>query len=152
METGQPTNLVLWYFGTNIDRAGHYIFIMGENRMQSSNISYESLPFSPEALALKDQDISNYMKGTGLKLGDAKFFQIKGHSIWYIEGAPGDSRGGCKSVWWVQKLITKEELKTMILANAPSIELINAMRDRRQFEINWDYESQDTQGQQRFKT
>lgn len=133
--------LELWYFGTDANRAGHYFHTMGEKRMQSSRSYFQDWPFNPESIA-KLPGGSPYSSNTGLKKGDARFFQVQGHSIWYIEGSAADSRGGTKSVWWVKKLITKEELKEIILANKPSQELIAAMKNKMGFEVNWNYESQ----------
>jgi len=143
----QSTNrgLDLWYFGTDATSHGHYHWSMGEQymtqRYNGKYLSHDDFPFSPEALALKDQNINNYMKGTGLKKGDARFFQIKGYSIWYVEGSAKDDRGGTKSVWWVKGDVSKEVLKEIILANRPSQILIKQMKEKMNFEINWDYDS-----------
>lgn len=137
----QPTteNLTLWYFGTDASTAGHYFHTMGEKYMQKSRTWFNDWPFNPETVANKP-NAKEWSSDTGLKRGDAKFFQIDGHSIWYVEGSAADSRSGTKSVWWVKKLITKQELKEIILANEPSRVLIAGMKERMKFEINWDYE------------
>lgn len=122
----------MYYFGTSLTEAGHYFFeLIGEsvNRRSLSfpkgaGISvdrYKEWPFNPEELPKSRHN------------GDAEFHSINGYSIWAICGSCKDERPGCKSVFFADENLTKEDLKERILSIPFAQKMIQQMR----FEVNW---------------
>lgn len=121
----------LHYFGTALDSAGHYFWILTEDGMRDRGLSgFKDFPFDPERIA--NSDPKKPYSSTMMKKGDVKFFNIAGYSICYLEGSPADDRWGSKCVWWM-KDVDYETLKQNILTNRSSLKIVNKLK----FKINW---------------
>ncbi|GAG36427.1 unnamed protein product [marine sediment metagenome] len=110
------------YFGTNLDTHGHYFWELDGIMMRKVKTSFKDIPFDPE-------ELTNDCK----KKGDTVFCVVEGYSILAINGSCKDTRPGTKSVFWVNQVITKEELLQRI-ANIP---VARKMIQQMDFLINW---------------
>ncbi len=117
---------MIQYFGTSLTSAGHYFFELENNGMYSSRLNLSSVPFNPESLPFKDGK-SSFPNGT------VKYYQFVGFSICAIAGSCKDDRAGCKSIFFWQELLTNEEMKEKIFANATARKIIEQMP----FQVNW---------------
>jgi len=111
------------YFGTSLDQHGHYRFLLYDNGMNKIRYSdYDSgLPFNPEGL-------TNH-----LPKGDVIFYQGGKFTVIGIAGSCKDDRGGTKSIFWVNEIISKEEMIQKIKEHPMAMKIINAMP----FEVKW---------------
>ncbi len=94
------------YFGTSLAEHGHYIFEIKDMSMIKQGIQFNYLPFHPEELT------------NNLPKGKVIFYQGGGFTVIGISGSCKDTRPGTKSIFWVQEIITYNELKNQILSNA----------------------------------
>ncbi len=128
----EKTNPSLYYFGTALDVAGHYFFKLENDRMNNKGLSFpkggglsilrvKEWPFEPEEYPKSRHN------------GDAEFYQISGYSIYAICGSCVDRRPGCKSVFFTEGYIDKEDLKTIILSRPNAKAIIEKMP----FQIGW---------------
>jgi hypothetical protein len=108
------------YFGTTLDSCGHYRFNM-DNGMEQNWLHIEGIPFNPESFANRGQR------------GDVEFHQINEFSALAIVGSCKDTRPGSKSVFWVNKIVSMEEMKTIILDNKSCKMVIDALP----FNVKW---------------
>lgn len=113
--------MILEYFGTSLTTAGHYFFQLSGDYMGSSRRKFGNTIFNAE------YDIPG-----GVKLGHVCLYQCGNYSILRIEGSCYDKRGGCKSVFFVQSIITWEELSDLIKNTPIAMKIIQQMP----FEVN----------------
>ena len=111
------------YFGTSLDDHGHYLWELNEKTMRNTGISFRNLPFSPEQLT------NNMLKG------EVCFYQCNGFTVIGIAGSCKDTRGGTKSIFWVYKKITFDEMKNEILNHPMAKKII----DKFPFEVCWQF-------------
>ncbi len=109
------------YFGTDLETHGHYIFDLDDYIMYKIGLNFRDLPFNPEELT------------NNLPKGEVVFYQGGKHSAIGISGSCYDTRQGTKSIFWVDSIITFEQLKETILETPISKRIIDAM----DFKINW---------------
>lgn len=112
----------LSYFGTSIDVAGHYFWILSKNRMEKSNIWFKDIPFNPEDIIKPNTE-----KGVVL------YQEIDGYFICAISGSCYDKRFGTKSVFWTKEKISLEDFKQIIFSIPIAEKIIKQMP----FEVNW---------------
>ena len=109
------------YFGTNTREAGHYYWDLSKG-MARVGLRAGDLPFNPEGL------FSSYaQKGTTC------YAQCGSYTIFGICGSPIDKRNGCKSVFFVEGTLTREEMVESIKKYPAAQEIISKMP----FEIKW---------------
>jgi len=117
------------YFGTDLIQAGHYMWDLSEDGTylkDGTTKNLKTIPFDPEEMPRR-------INGNGFPRGTVKFYNESGYSICAIEGSCSDTRGGCKSVFWIKESLTDEQLKELIL----SIPVFNKIIDQMPFEIKW---------------
>lgn len=110
------------YFGTSLDQHGHYRFLLEDDRLVKLPYHFEKLPFHLECIT---QEV--------LKKGDVVFYQGGGLTVIGIYGSCKDTRNGSKSIFWVNEVITKEEMIQKIKSHPMAVIIIKAMP----FEIKW---------------
>ncbi len=115
------------YFGTDLDSAGHYFWILDNNRMSKSDIWFSKIPFNPE-------ELTNDEKGNSLPKGPIRFYNFEEYTVLAISGSCIDKRHGCKSVFWVQEKLTYEEMKKRIF----DIPIAKKIIDTMPFEVLWE--------------
>jgi hypothetical protein len=110
------------YFGTNLNEAGHYVWDI-DNGLFFSNrtLKFNDLPFHPENLT---NNLSN---------GDIVFYQGGGYTVLGIAGSCYDKRPNSKSIFWVEEIITKEQMIERIKVHPIAEKIINAMP----FKVKW---------------
>lgn len=108
------------YYGTGLTSAGHNIFDMSGDYMNSEGINFSQLPFHPEELT------------NNLPNGQVVFYQGGGFTVLGISGGCYDKRPGTKSIFWLKESLSKEEIVNRIKENKLAMEIINAMP----FEVN----------------
>lgn len=119
------------YFGTALDRSGHYVWEISEDgrRLRGGSLSgLSTIDFDPETIGKENS------KNRPLKKGDVIFCKSAHFTICYIEGSCYDKRPGTKSVFWVEGIISFEDLKEKILSTPIAIEMFNKMP----FKTNWE--------------
>lgn len=104
------------YFGTNLDRAGHYFWRLEGERISNLNLNFKDFPFDPEELTKKIP-----IKGTTL------FYWIGGYSICAIVGSCADDRNGTKSVFFFKEDLSIKELIDKITSIPIAKEIIDKM-------------------------
>lgn len=110
------------YFGTDLTSAGHYVFNLDGEYMESlSSHLINTLSFHPEYLV------------TNLPIGEVIYYQGGGYTVVGFAGSCYDKRPGSKSIYWVRELITKEEMIERIKKNKLAMKIINNY----EFKINW---------------
>lgn len=115
------------YFGTSLNSAGHFFWILSGEKMKSNwDMDYASLPFSPEQLPKGYEAYET-------EFGTVGFYKEDGYSIIAIYGSCADTRHGTKSVFFIKEDLTKEEMKQKIL----SIPIANWIIDKMPFEVKW---------------
>lgn len=114
------------YFGTNLDRAGHYFWELDFNKISRSKLWFNDLPFNPE-------EMPKYEKGEEQNKGDVKFYHSNGYNICAINGSCIDNRGGCKSVFFTTDELTNIELKDKLL----SMPIVEKMIKQMPFEVKF---------------
>ena len=90
--------------------------------MKKNYKEFRDLPFHPEYLTSE------------LPKGEVIFYQGGGFTVLGIAGSCKDERPGTKSVFWVKKIITKEEIVKVIMQNIPAMKIINALP----FKVRWE--------------
>jgi len=116
----------LFYFGTDLDSAGHYFFELGQNVMHKNHKSFGDFPFNPERLPHR-------IDFEGLSNGTVKFYSFAGYVICAIEGSCKDKRPGSKSIFFTNSEITFIQLKNLLLNTTISKKIIDQMP----FEVQW---------------
>jgi hypothetical protein len=113
----------LQYFGTDTRTAGHYFwqFDATGQYMQRSNTYFKDLPFNPEAYPAKINKWDSESKGT------IQFDYVDGWTIFAISGSPIDSRGGCHSVFFINKELTQDQIIQKIKMTPAALKIINQM-------------------------
>ena len=101
------------YFGTSLTEHGHYRRDL--NNWHGISIRFDDLPFNPGHLT------------NNLKKGEVVFYQGGGYTVIGIAGSCKDERPGTKSIFWVNEIITKEEMIERIKSNEIAMKIINAM-------------------------
>ena len=92
----------MYYFGTNLRDAGHYFHKLEGNKIEYININYRGLPFSVETLTDNIKHKGN---------GESIFYQVnEEYSILAIVGSCTDTRGGCKTVFFLREILTIKEM------------------------------------------
>jgi hypothetical protein len=114
------------YFGTSLDSAGHYFWILEGERIQRSDLWFSKIPFNPE-------ELPKYEKGEPQIKGDVKFYHSNGYSICAIYGSCFDKRLGCRSVFFIYEVLTNNEMMQLILA----IPIVKKIIDKMPFEVKW---------------
>lgn len=109
------------YFGTDLTTHGHYIFELEDNRMTKTGIDFRGLPFHPEELT------------NNLPKGEVIFYQGGGYTVLGISGSCKDTRPGTKSIFWIDKIVTKSELSEILY----TIPIAKTIIDQMDFVINW---------------
>jgi hypothetical protein len=120
----------LYYFGTNLDNAGHYLHGVGKNELYTPVLQYGRLPFNPEALPY------DYKNGREwLPNGTVGFYRFLGFTILAIAGSCADKRPNSKSVFFIKTeyTYTKEQVKEFILSHDIAKRIIEKMP----FEVRW---------------
>lgn len=107
------------YFGTNDTSAGNYWWEINEHSMQNIGL-FPPLSTHPEE-----------MVNTGTPFGEVKYFEQDGFNFCAISGAPHDTRGGTKSVFWVKE--KPDNWRKFLTANQVCKRLI----DKMPFQIKW---------------
>ncbi len=102
------------YFGTNFTEHGHYRWVI-EDGLHFQNLIFRDLPFDPERLT------------NNLPKGETVFYQGGGYTVFGISGSPVDKRGGTKSIFWVDQIISKDKLISILLKNETAKKLIDQM-------------------------
>lgn len=99
----------LYYFGTSLTSAGHYIWALYDDSMGYSSTNYDEMfrYFNPEKMPYGD----NYNR-----LGATEFYFENGFSIWAICGSCYDKRPGSKTVFFIKKQLQPEEMWQMLEA------------------------------------
>lgn len=115
------SEIEIHYFGTDLDRAGHYLWVLDGDVMRGGGFSCDHLPFHPEQIAMKAAK------------GSVAFWRGGGYSAIAITGAPSDSRPGTKSVFFVKGTLSERELKQRIKQHPMAKRLIKAMP----FTVRW---------------
>lgn len=119
----KPAINKIFYYGTNLDSAGHFFWEIEGNYFHKSSIWFKDIPFDPENLV------------NGLNFGIVKYFRFdKEYAICAISGSCSDERGGTKSIFWVKNDFTKlGELKDIIL----NIPVAKKIIEKMPFEVKW---------------
>lgn len=112
----------LEYFGTDLRNAGHYFWNVSEYGLSHSGRVFGSTPFDPEKLP--EWNDKKYV----VPVGYTQFFQKEGYSVYAIAGSVVDKRGGCKSVFFVNALITQEELIQLIEASPEASTIVDTLQ------------------------
>lgn len=110
------------YFGTSTTEKGHYIFDVYTEMLDWKGIDFKGLPFNPEDLV-----------ASCTPFGTVNYIHIEDYTIIAISGSCIDTRGGTKSVFWVDRIIDFPVLKGWIL-RTPSTK---AIIDKMPFEVKW---------------
>lgn len=106
----------LEYFGTNLDSHGHYFWDLSLDSFGRSNRRFHELPFNPEGLP--------YPK---MRKGFWEFYNFARFSILAISGSCKDDRGGTKSIFFIEEMITQEEMIKIIKDSKIAMKMINQM-------------------------
>lgn len=107
------------YFGTDLDRAGHYFWILEGNEIKKSDVLWEGIPFNPEEPRLNN--------------GEVLFDKIEGYSILRIGGSCYDKRPQSKSVFFLKEDLMMEQMIEKIRNIPIAQKIINQMP----FEVNY---------------
>jgi len=110
------------YYGTDLTQYGHYFWQLEGNRFAYKGIDGSAWPFKPD-----------YIIHSDAPRGTAVFCKVDGYSLYAIAGSCKDTRGGTKSVFWVQGDVEPSQLKDMILAVPIAKKIIEQMP----FEVKW---------------
>jgi len=103
------------YFGTNLDEHGHYSWDLNGDRMVKIGLLPKHTPFNPEGLTIN------------LPKGEVIYYQSSKFTVLGISGSCKDERNGTKSVFWVNELLSKQEMFERINENKLAKAIINAM-------------------------
>ena len=114
------------YFGTDLERAGHYFWTIEGDNILKSDLWFNKIPFDPETMP-------TYSKGQVANKGDVQYFYSNGYSICAIYGSCIDKRHGCRSVFFIAENLTNNELMDKIL----SIPIAKKMIDQMPFKVRW---------------
>jgi hypothetical protein len=114
------------YYGTDLDSAGHHFWVLEGDSLYRGRISFADCPFNPEALPYRG-------RGQGSKNGETQFYHFAGFSIYAIEGSCSDRRPASKSIFFVEKEMEEEQMKSLILAIPIAKKIIQKMP----FDVQW---------------
>lgn len=125
----------MYYFGTNLDEAGHYFWKVNEDRLEYIGCDFPNFrnrqvcewPFNPEDMPYRIN------KSEYLPLGHVAYYREAGYSICAIEGSCRDKRLASKSVFYVEGDIKFGELVLEIMSTNITRQIIKAMP----FQVKW---------------
>lgn len=103
------------YFGTDLTEHGHYTWDLTGDRMVKIGLLPNNVPFHPEELT------------RGLPKGEVVFYQSSKFTVLGISGSCKDERNGTKSIFWVNEILTKQEMFERINQNKLSKSILDAM-------------------------
>lgn len=112
---------MLYYFGTNLNSAGHYFYeANGKTLLGLPGYGFKDIPFSPESVPLSRNkgDVERYVM--------TDFARGKSYTIIAICGSPADTRQGCRSVFWIEGG-DFEKLDKLIRGTPAAMAIINKM-------------------------
>jgi hypothetical protein len=101
------------YFGTSLDRAGHYIWEL-TGGMYRSEMRHADIPF-------------DFYKHRQQPWGHVQFEHHDGLSVLFISGSCADSRSGTVSVFFVNGTYSKAAFIELMKQNPTAMQIINAM-------------------------
>lgn len=112
------------YFGTTLNSSGHFFFELEGNSIHRAKRQYNlsDLPFNPEGLPYPAK-----------RNGYMQFHQYCGFTILAITGSCHDTRSGSKSVFFVEEIISQDEMKARIL----SIPIAKQIIEKMPFKVEW---------------
>ena len=111
--------MVIEYYGTLLDQAGHGFHTLNDG-FDRNRTKFENLPFNPEALPFHSRE-RNYIDGT------VKFYNVFGFTICAIAGSPYDKRPGSKSIFFIERDLTREVFKAQLEINPTVQKIIKQM-------------------------
>jgi len=111
----------LSYFGTALNYAGHFFWMLHGDRMDQSRTYFSDIPFDPEHI------ISHCQNGT------VKYLRVEDYSICAIEGSCYDKRPGSHSIFWTKEPVRLGDMKAIIL----SIPIAKKIIEQMPFEVAW---------------
>jgi hypothetical protein len=120
------TEQKIFYFGTDIMRAGHFMWTIhkdGKGMEYNGLKGLDKLPFNPEDLVDSSQ-----------RKGTVVWHRVDDYTICAIVGSPGDKRLGSKCVFWVKENISFIELEEKLCR----LDIVKRMFSHMPFQINWD--------------
>lgn len=103
------------YFGTNLTEHGHYTWDLSGNRMVQIGLLPRNTPFNPEELT------------NNLPKGEVVYYQSSKFTVIGISGSCKDNRGGTKSIFWENEILSKQEMVDRINQNKLAKAIIDAM-------------------------
>ena len=109
------------YFGTDLITHGHYVWVLQYQRMYKLGINFSDLPFHPEELT------------RGLEKGSVIYYQGGGFTVIGISGSCLDTRPGTKSIFWIEEILTYDEMKDTI----DKIPIARNIIEQMPFEVQW---------------
>lgn len=87
------------YYGTRLDQAGHYLYILEGNQMNTNRRSFGNMPFNAEGLPYAGDKLA-YKNGT------VKWYNCFGFTICAIAGSCYDDRLGSKTIFFIEEDLT----------------------------------------------
>jgi|GEM_PF-1587364 hypothetical protein len=111
---------MIYYFGTDLQTAGHYLWELDGNGIYRSLHRLEDLPFNPEGLPSKK-------KGEGMRNGTVRFYRLAHYSICAIEGSCKDGRPGSKSIFYWDEPHSNIGMTALIKQSPIAMKIINQM-------------------------
>lgn len=111
------------YFGTDTKQCGHYFWDFSDNgeRMRTSDLYFENIPFNPEDYPPKISRYESSPKGT------THYDVVEGWTIFAISGSPFDKRGGCKCVFFINEPLIMSEIIEKIKSIPAAMGLIEKL-------------------------
>lgn len=105
----------IFYFGTSLKAHGHYTWDLSGDYMEKVGLLPKGTPFNPEELT------------HGLQKGETAYYFGGGYSVLAISGSCIDDKPGTKSVFWIKKSLSAEDLVKTILDNSHACEIISKL-------------------------
>ena len=116
----------LYYYGTTLNEAGHYLAILDGNSFHRADLRHDDLPFDP-------YELPNRGKKDPVRKGQKDFYQKGGYSILVIEGSCYDTRFGTRTVFFVKSLISEYEMMQLINDTPIAFAIVNKLP----FAVEW---------------
>lgn len=104
------------YFGTDLKCAGHYIWDVVNGNVYNRNLGLKDLEFCPESFFKSHE-----------RKGLTRYAVFGNTTVFGICGSPVDKRGGCKSVFFVDGILSEQDIKNLLLKNEFFKKLIEIM-------------------------
>jgi hypothetical protein len=111
----------LGYFGTDLNRHGHYMFELSDGGMERNYRGCAGLPFDPEGLT------------NGLGKGEVVFYQGGGYTVVGFAGSCVDGRPNTKSIFWVSSTVGRDTMIGMVKSHPYAARII----EQCDFIIKW---------------